>query len=113
MDSEGGIWTCRWASGKILRLTPDGEIDVEIDFPTAWHITCCVFGGKSSTWHRVSSDAHPPLGENLDELYVTSAASDYIGDNLPDRKNGGDLFVVKGLGIKGVERGRFKGSIPK
>ncbi|OXB33633.1 regucalcin [Cryptococcus neoformans] len=35
MDSEGGIWTCRWASEKILRLTPDGEIDVEIDFPTA------------------------------------------------------------------------------
>lgn len=45
-DTDGGIWTCRWQAGKVLRLTEDGEVDVIIDFPTAWHMTCCIFGGK-------------------------------------------------------------------
>ncbi|WWC65528.1 uncharacterized protein I303_108146 [Kwoniella dejecticola CBS 10117] len=93
-DAQGGIWSARWAAGKVVRLTPAGEIDVVIDFPKAWHMTCCVFGGP-----------------DLEDLYVTSAASDYIGDDLPDRSDGGALFVVKGVGYRGVERNRFKGSL--
>ncbi|WVQ67496.1 uncharacterized protein L199_005696 [Kwoniella botswanensis] len=92
-DSEGGIWSARWAAGKVVRLTPSGELDIVIDFPKAWHMTCVVFGGPS-----------------LEDLYVTSASSDYTGDDLPERDQGGDLFVVRGLGFKGVERYRFKGS---
>ena len=93
-DAEGGIWTARWGAGKVVRLTPDGTVDVEVTLPTAWLITCVAFGGP-----------------DLADLYVTTAASDYIGDNLPDRFDGGSLFVVKGLGFKGVERNRFKGGI--
>ncbi|OCF60795.1 regucalcin [Kwoniella mangroviensis CBS 10435] len=95
-DAKGGIWSARWQNGTVIRFTPDGEIDVIVEFPKAWHMTCCVFGGP-----------------NLDELYVTSASSDYIGENLPERSDGGDLFVVKGLGFKGVERNRFRGSLTK
>lgn len=93
-DTDGGIWTCRWQAGKVIRLTESGEVSVIIDFPTAWHMTCCIFGG-----------------ENNDELYVTTAASDYNGEILPERYHGGSLFVVKGLGFTGVERGRFRGSV--
>ena len=89
-DAEGGIWTARWGAGKVVRPTPNGEIDVVINFPTAWLITCMVFGG-----------------EDLQDLYVTTAVSDYIGEDLPDRYDGGSVYVVKGLGIKGVERFRF------
>ncbi|WVR05528.1 hypothetical protein IAU60_002546 [Kwoniella sp. DSM 27419] len=94
-DSQGGIWSARWGAGKVVRLSPTGDVDVVVDFPKAWHMTCCVFGGP-----------------DLDELYVTSASSDYIGEDLPDRSDGGDLFVVRGLGYKGVERNRFRGRIP-
>lgn len=52
-DTDGGIWTCRWQAGKVIRLTESGDIDVIIDFPTAWHMTCCIFGGK------LDSDLHP------------------------------------------------------
>ncbi|TYJ51624.1 hypothetical protein B9479_007794 [Cryptococcus floricola] len=99
MDTEGGVWSARFGAGKVLRFTPKGEIDVEIDFPSAWNMTCLIFGG-----------------EKLDELYITSAASDLTDDqpdNIAERKDGGDLFVVKGLGFTGVERNRFKGAIPK
>lgn len=45
-DTDGGIWTCRWQAGKVIRLTEKGEVDAIIDFPTAWHMTCCIFGGE-------------------------------------------------------------------
>jgi sugar lactone lactonase YvrE len=45
MDSSGGVWSARWQSGKVVRFSPDGVIDVIIDFPTAWHMTCVIFGG--------------------------------------------------------------------
>jgi hypothetical protein len=43
----------------------------------------------------------------MDDLYVTSATSEYIGEDKPDRGDGGSLFVVKGLGFRGSERNRF------
>ena len=45
MDAEDGVWSARWMCGKVIRFTPDGEIDIVIEFPSAWHMTCCVFGG--------------------------------------------------------------------
>jgi sugar lactone lactonase YvrE len=75
-------------------LAPNGEIDVEVELPTAWLITCVVFGGAE-----------------LKDLYITTAASDYIGDDLPERFDGGSLFVVKDVGYTGVERNRFKGGV--
>jgi len=45
IDTEGGVWTARWAAGKVIRLNPDAEVDIVIDFPRAWNMTSCVFGG--------------------------------------------------------------------
>lgn len=45
IDTEGGVWTARWAAGKVIRLNPDAEVDIIIDFPRAWNMTSCVFGG--------------------------------------------------------------------
>jgi sugar lactone lactonase YvrE len=42
----------------------------------------------------------------MTDLYVTSASSELSGDDPKDKPQGGDLFVVKGLGYKGVERHR-------
>jgi hypothetical protein len=50
-------------------------------------------------------------GRDLDELYVTTAKTDYNGEDLPDRCDGGDLFVVKELGFTGVERNRYVGNV--
>jgi sugar lactone lactonase YvrE len=45
MDDEGGVWSARWQNGTVIRITPEGVLDVVIEFPSAWHMTCCVFGG--------------------------------------------------------------------
>lgn len=124
MDSLGGIWSARWMCGKVIRLSPEGEVDVVVDFPTGWHMTNCVFGGECNPMFRIPSvlilhtsriitHVLNGAGENLDELYVTSAASTYYGpQGRVDRPDGGSLFVVKGLEYTGVERARFKGRMP-
>lgn len=91
MDAAGGVWSARWQSGKVVRFDPTGRITDEVDIPTAWHVTCVVFGG-----------------DRLDELYVTTADTGYNGEVIPERVDGGSLFVVAGLGYTGVERTRFK-----
>jgi sugar lactone lactonase YvrE len=45
IDSEGGIWTARWQGGRVSRYNPQGQIDFEIELPTAIVPTSCCFGG--------------------------------------------------------------------
>lgn len=46
LDTQGGVWTARWGAGKVIRLTAEGEISLVLDFPRAWNMTSCVFGGE-------------------------------------------------------------------
>ncbi|BEJ12736.1 hypothetical protein CspHIS471_0211960 [Cutaneotrichosporon sp. HIS471] len=93
LDVEGGVWSARWCAGKVVRLNPEtAQIDVEIDIPSSWNVTCCIFGG-----------------DNLDDLYITTAKCDTDNQNPPDRTEKGKLYRISGLGYRGVERGRFKG----
>lgn len=48
------------------------------------------------------------LGKDMNDLYVTTASNTVSGEDPASHPEGGDLFVLKGLG-KGVERGRFSG----
>jgi len=109
MDSEGGVWSARWQAGKVIRLSPEGVMDVVIDFPTAWHMTCVVFGGALSITFWPINLTY--TGSDLDELYVTSAKTDYNGEMLPNRSDGGALFVVRNLGYIGIERSRHVGNL--
>jgi sugar lactone lactonase YvrE len=47
MDAEGAVWAARWGDNRVVRVLPDGKVDLEIRIPGARCITCCVFGG---TW---------------------------------------------------------------
>jgi hypothetical protein len=45
----------------------------------------------------------------MNDLYVTTAGNACSGDDPEQHPEGGDLFCIKGLGVKGVERGRYRG----
>jgi sugar lactone lactonase YvrE len=45
MDAEGAVWAARWGDNRVVRVLPDGKVDLEIRIPGARCITCCVFGG--------------------------------------------------------------------
>ncbi|WP_214408729.1 SMP-30/gluconolactonase/LRE family protein [Sphaerisporangium fuscum] len=55
VDTEGHVWVGLWDGGAVLRLRPDGRLDLAVEMP-ATKVTSCAFGGP-----------------HLDELYVTTA----------------------------------------
>jgi len=96
IDSEGFLWVAIFNGGKVLRIDPiTGKTIFEVLVPNAKQVTSCTFGG-----------------ENLDELYITTAkimeGPDRIPENeLASQANSGGLFKVK-LPYKGVYAKRFK-----
>ncbi len=72
IDREGSLWNCRYGGGCIIRVSPSGEIQERVMFPTS-NVTSCAFGGPSLT-----------------TLYVTTALSDASAATTDD----GGLFAV-------------------
>jgi sugar lactone lactonase YvrE len=88
-DAQGGIWIAHWGPGKVTRFNPDATVDFSIDLP-ARQITSLCFAG-----------------DNLDRVFVTSAA-----ENLPEDREGGTLFEIPApllRGHTGLEPQKFGG----
>lgn len=71
MDQAGCVWVARWksecdaperrergarakltlvgirAGSRVVKYNSDGSIGLEVRFPKAANITCCIFGGES------------------------------------------------------------------
>ena len=86
VDAEGRFWTTSMAKGKILCFAPTGELETEIDLPTLWP-SSVMFGGP-----------------NLASLYFTSVDPETF--KLGTDENGGYLYVIEGLGAKGLAEAR-------
>ncbi|MER5426849.1 SMP-30/gluconolactonase/LRE family protein [Streptosporangium roseum] len=64
VDALGHVWVALWGGGAILRLRPDGRLDLAVEIP-APNVTSCAFGGP-----------------DLDVLYVTTAWDGTAGGEL-------------------------------
>ena len=84
-DAEGFLWVAHWDGGRITRFAPDGTRVRSIELP-ARRITNIAFAG-----------------ENLERMFVTSAAKD-----LPDSEFDGALFEVE-AGVTGNPAGIYHG----
>ncbi len=89
LDAEGNVWTALWGGGRLVKLSPSGEILTEIQLP-AQNITCPAFGGK-----------------DLDELYVTAA-----GGETPEHGLGAGELMRLRVGVKGKPEYRSRIRIP-
>ena len=89
VDVEGCLWVALVQVGKIARFTPAGELDRLIDAPTDLP-TCVAFGGT-----------------DLSTLYVTSIKDSGSGRAISRHPNGGFLFAIEGLGVRGIPEARF------
>lgn len=74
VDDTGCIWAAKWDGGKVVRYTPDGNVDMELLMPISRPTSCCFVG--------------PDLGT----LAVTSAKTSR-GDGL-HRELEGAVFLV-------------------
>lgn len=90
VDSEGYVWSAQWGGWKVVRYDPDGQVDRLVELP-AQQISCPAFGG-----------------ENLDELYITSAWSGLSEAERKKQPLAGALFRVR-VGVKGIPEPRFAG----
>ena len=83
IDAEGCLWVALWGGGRVRRYSPDAQIIGEVELPVS-RPTSCAFGG-----------------DNLDRLFVTTAAVGATPDDPPHVLDGA-LFVVDS-GCVGVE----------
>lgn len=90
VDSEGALWVAHWGGGRVSRFLPDGKLDFSLPVPTM-QVTSCCFGG-----------------ENLDELYITTASIHSSSDKILQQPHIGGLFVIK-TNIKGRASVCFEG----
>lgn len=90
VDSQGYVWAAHWGGWRVKRYDPAGKMEREIHFPTE-NVTCIGFGG-----------------ENLDELYVTTAWYDLSDQQRKAQPLAGDLFRIQ-TDIKGIAEPVFDG----
>lgn len=91
IDSEGMLWIGHWDGWQLTRWNPEtGEKLYSIHLPVA-KVTSCAFGG-----------------ENLDDLYITSAKKGLSDRELQKQPLAGSLFVVPNCGFKGMPAFEFE-----
>ena len=79
IDSQGYLWSARFGGSAVVRYSPDGAEERRIPIP-ATNVASLTFAG-----------------DNLDDLYVTTAA----GQEKPADSSSGALFKLK-PGVRGV-----------
>lgn len=90
IDTEGMLWIAHWDGWQVTRWNPvTGEKLLSIPLPTA-RITSCIFGG-----------------ENLEDLYITSARVGLTEEALEKQPLAGALFVIPKCGFKGLPAFEF------
>ena len=77
VDAEGHVWSVHNAIGKVVRYTPDGEIERMIELPVP-RPCGCTFGG-----------------EKLDTLYITTARETLTPEQIAKYPLSGSLFAAE------------------
>jgi sugar lactone lactonase YvrE len=90
VDSEDCYWTAFYRGGKVLRISPAGEVLATIDVP-AMCPTMCAFGGP-----------------DLATLYVTTARQMRPDDELVRLPQSGGIFALE-VNVPGISEPAFAG----
>lgn len=90
-DSQGNLWVAMWGGAKITRWNPtSGDLLESIPVP-AFNVTSCIFGG-----------------EDLTDLYITSAIKGLSREQAAKYPYSGGLFSIK-TKTKGMQTFAFAG----
>ena len=91
VDAEGRVWVAICGGAKIVCFNADGSVARTVDVPVPL-VSSVMFGGP-----------------DLDKLYFTSIDGAALGLGMPQDSQSGGLFVIEGLGVRGVAEPRFAG----
>lgn len=90
IDAEDHIWVAFWDGWAVHRYRPDGTLDRIVELPVA-RPTSCAFGG-----------------DDLADLYITSARTGLTVEELEAQPHAGGVFVTS-PGVGGRLPNRFAG----
>lgn len=90
VDSEGGLWTCLHGASRVVRFTPDGQVD-QVIVLAAPLPTGCALGG-----------------EDLRTLFITTARNGLSFPQLDARPLSGSLFAIN-VDVPGLPARHFGG----
>ena len=90
VDEEGSLWVAFWSGSAVRRIHPDGEVVSTVEFPVS-QVTSCAFGG-----------------DDLSDLYVTSARDSLSEEQLRKQPVAGGIFRLQ-PGIRGLPQHPFEG----
>jgi sugar lactone lactonase YvrE len=92
IDEEGMLWIAFYSGWRVARYNPENEeLLKQIELPVE-NVSCCTFGGQE-----------------LNDLYITTANKGMSEEALKQQPLAGSLFVVKDCGFKGLPAAKFKG----
>ena len=89
LDTEGHLWVALWGGSAVHRYAPNGTLDSVVNLPVS-QVTSCAFGG-----------------EDLSELYITSATQGLAEGELHRQPHAGALFRCR-PGAQGMPAYSFK-----
>ena len=90
IDERGYLWIAMWGGYSVVCHDPNtGKRHAKVDVP-ARNVTSCAFGG-----------------DDLSDLYITSARQGNTPEQLKDQPYAGGLFRVK-VGVRGVPAFAFR-----
>jgi sugar lactone lactonase YvrE len=90
VDEEGCIWLAFWGASSLRRFAPDGRLAAVVDLPVS-QVTSCAFGG-----------------EDLSDLYVTSARGGLSPEQSQTQPHAGGLFRLRPA-VRGLPSQPFAG----
>jgi sugar lactone lactonase YvrE len=85
VDAEGHLWNAQWGASQVVRYRPDGQTDRIVAVPVT-QPSCCTIGG-----------------EDLDQLYITSARAELGEATLAWMPTSGGVFQLalpRALGLR-------------
>ncbi len=84
VDADGFLWNAEWAGWRLVRYSPDGQVDRSVSMPVS-RPSCCVFGGPDYT-----------------TLFVTSAHYRMSAAEREQDPHAGSLYAVELSDVRGL-----------
>lgn len=94
VDQDGYVWNAQWGGSKVVRYTPDGQVDREIVLPVTQ--PSCVSLGTGNT-HRI---------------FITTAREGLGDAALALQPQAGGVFYADVTEVVGIPESRFAGKLP-
>ncbi|MCL1037227.1 SMP-30/gluconolactonase/LRE family protein [Shewanella submarina] len=89
VDVGGGLWNAQWNGSRVVRYTPEGQIDFVLHLPVS-QPSCVSFGGP-----------------DMNLLFVTTASTDLSAEQISRQPEAGNLLVYQISGVTGTPASKY------